>query len=197
MASNPFSTRFIRPGAIAFLFAEGESAASMVERLRQNGWWGQIVGPHGSGKSTLLATLKPELEAAGQHVVTITLHQGESRLPPIDRRSLGATTQLVIDGYEQLSWWSRSRVRWLCWWSGAGLLVTAHTDLGLPMIYRMKPSERLARAVVTKLLDGEAAISASELKAAYEASGGNVRETLFKLYDVYQAHEQRVGQKIT
>jgi len=106
VVSNPFSTRFIRPGAIRFLFPDGESAALLVQRLRENRWGGQIIGPHGSGKSTLLATLKPELETAGRQVLWITLHQGERRLPALDRRSLGPTTQLVIDGYEQLSWWT-------------------------------------------------------------------------------------------
>ncbi len=55
--SNPFSTRFVRPGALAYRFPPGESAATLVERLAASGWRGQIVGPHGSGKSTLVAAL--------------------------------------------------------------------------------------------------------------------------------------------
>ena len=51
--SNPFSTRFIRPGAIEYLFAPGQTADSLIDRLRHNQWRGQIIGPHGSGKSTL------------------------------------------------------------------------------------------------------------------------------------------------
>ncbi len=187
MASNPFSTRFIRPGAIPFLFAGDDSAASRIERLQENGWWGQIIGHHGSGKSTLLAALKPELEAAGRQIVEIALHQGQRRMPPLNRRSLMATTQLVIDGYEQLSWWSRWQVKLLCRWCGAGLLVSSHADVGLPTICRTEASEQIARAIVAQLLgDGEAIITSSDVAAAYEATGGNVRETLFRLYDVYQ-----------
>jgi ABC-type dipeptide/oligopeptide/nickel transport system ATPase component len=187
VASNPFSTRFIRPGAIGFLFQDGDSAASLVDRLREQNWWGQIVGEHGSGKSTLLATLMPVLEVAARRVISITLHQGERRLPTIDRNALKSDTQLVIDGYEQLSWWARWRVKSLCARSGAGLLVTGHRDLGLPTIYRTETSQKTAQAVVSQLLGDDASlITTSDVAAAYGATGGNIRETLFRLYDVHQ-----------
>jgi hypothetical protein len=185
--SNPFATRFTRPGAIPYLFAEGESAAMLIERLRSHDWQGQIIGPHGSGKSTLLAALVPALEAAGRTVISLALHQGERQLPPLDRAALSSQAQLIIDGYEQLSWWSRWRVHWLCHRARAGLLVTAHADVGLPTIYRAQPSEALAQRVVTELLPhGEAAITPADVSTAYVASKGDVRETLFKLFDVYQ-----------
>jgi hypothetical protein len=195
--SNPFSTRFIRPGALSFLFAEGESALTLVEKLRGHHWRGQIVGPHGSGKSTLLAALLPALDAAGRKVISLSLHQGQRRLPPLDREALAATTQLVIDGFEQLSWWSRWRVRWLCRRRSAGLLVTAHADLGLPTIYRTQPSEALAQRVVSALLpSAEQEISPADVSRAYTAAAGNLRETLFALYDVYQAKTQRQSEAI-
>jgi ABC-type hemin transport system ATPase subunit len=190
VASNPFSTRFTRPGAIPFQFQDGESAALLVDRLREKNWCGQIVGPHGSGKSTLLATLTPALEAGGRRVISITLHQGEHRLPAIDREGLTTATQLVIDGYEQLSWWSRWCVKSLCRRHRCGLLVTTHADVGLPVIYRTEPSREVAQSVVAQLLGGERRlITPSAIAAAYEAAGGNMRETLFRLYDVYQAKD--------
>lgn len=190
--TNPFATRFTRPGAIAFLFEDGVSAESLVKKLREQNWWGQITGDHGSGKSTLLATLLPALEAAGRNVVFVTLRQEERRLPPQDVGSWSASTQLVIDGYEQLSWWSRWRVKALCCRSGAGLLVTSHADVGLPTVFRTQPTAELARVIVAKLLkDCAGQISQAEVAAAYEASGGSVRETLFRLYDVYQAKAAR------
>ena len=193
MAANPFSTRFIRPGAIPFLFAGDESAASILERLRKKHWWGQIIGPHGSGKSTLLATLKTAFEAVGRQIVAIALQQDEHRLPALDYRSVTKTTQVVIDGYEQLSWWSRWRIKSLCRRTGAGLLVTAHTDVGLPTIYRTESSKDLVAMIVAQLLGtGVSLLSSTDIAAAYQATGGNVRETLFKLYDVYQANERRV-----
>ena len=190
MGSNPFSSRFIRPGAVPFIFEGGESAAVLVGRLCEQNWWGQIIGPHGSGKSTLLMALAPALEAAGRTVVSMTIHQGEHRLPPLERESINAAIQLIIDGYEQLSWWSRRRVKSLCRTSGAGLLVTAHADVGLPTLHQTQSSETLARAVVSRLLsNGHSAISSDDIDRAYAAAGGNLRETLYKLYDIYQQRQ--------
>jgi hypothetical protein len=187
MHSNPFSTRFIRPGAIPFVFPESESVQSLIELLAANRWYGQINGPHGSGKSTLLATLIPALTAAGRRAVHIVLHQGEHRLPRIERSTLGADTQLIIDGYEQLSWWARQRLKSMCQRHGAGLLVTTHSDMGLPLIFQTQPSRQLAQKIVEMILPaGSARLSADDLHRAFEATGGNLRETLFRLYDVYQ-----------
>jgi energy-coupling factor transporter ATP-binding protein EcfA2 len=187
MSSNPFATRFIRPGAIPFVFPEGVSTQSLVQQLGDQGWWGQIVGPHGSGKSTLLATLAPALEAAERRVIAITMHQGEHRLPPIDQSAFAANTQLIIDGYEQLSWWPKRRVKSLCHRHRCGLLVTAHTDVGLPTLYLTQPSLQLAEAVVARLVShSDAKISAEDISTAFAASDGNLRETLFRLFDVCQ-----------
>jgi hypothetical protein len=185
--SNPFSTRFTRPGAIPFVFSPGESLEALVGRLQAANWWGQIIGPHGSGKSTLLAALVPALEAVGRQVVSITLHQVEHRLPRLDQAAWSASSQLIVDGYEQLSWWSRRRIKSICRRHGAGLLATAHTDVGLPLIYETRPSDEMATAVVRRLLgDDGASITAEDVRSAYAAAGGNIREMLFKLFDVYQ-----------
>ena len=183
---NPFATRYIRPGAVSFLFEPGESTAEILQRLARQGWWGQIVGPHGSGKSTLLAGLLPSLTAAGRTPCMLTLRQGERQLPPLDV-ALTASVQLVVDGFEQLSWFSRHRLRARCRRAGAGLLVTAHRDMGLPTVFSTRPSERLASAVVAKLLPtDQTAIRDEDIRSAYAATGGNIRETLFRLYDVYE-----------
>lgn len=52
---NPFSTTFIRPGAIPFLFPNDQTIQDVVRQLAATDWWGQIIGPHGTGKSTLTA----------------------------------------------------------------------------------------------------------------------------------------------
>ena len=110
---NPFSASRVRPGAVPFLFPARENAAALVARLKQAGWRGQIVGPHGSGKSSLLAALRSELEVQGLTTLLITLHDGERRLPVDLRKSLsiGAGAIVMVDGYEQLSWWSRWKLR--------------------------------------------------------------------------------------
>lgn len=190
MTSNPFATRHIRPGAVDYIFPPGQSAAALIERLRASGWFGQIIGPHGSGKSTLLAALAPALKQAGRTVHNYhlgTLRQFHpkdylDKLPPSGRGLL------VIDGYEQLSWWWRRRTLATCRRHDIGLLVTAHQDMGLPTLLTTEPTLALAKQVVRRLLGpDEATIAGGDVKRAWDEAGGNLREALFKLYDVYQA----------
>jgi hypothetical protein len=190
MSSNPFATRFIRPGAIPFLFLNGDSAEAIVERLRGHDWRGQIIGPHGSGKSTLLATLVPLIEGAGRGVQLFKIGPKERGLPPLDPLSLSATTQIIIDGYEQLSWWSKWKLVRLANRTKAGLIVTAHASAGFPTLYQTESSNAIAEAVVARLLkeDGPP-ISAHDIATAYQAARGDVREMLFKLFDVYQRRQ--------
>jgi hypothetical protein len=184
--SNPFATRFTRPGAMEFLFPAGQSLAGLVAKLRDNQWWGQIIGPHGSGKSTLLAACEPALQQVARVVVRRTLSAGQWHLEM--PRDLGSSTLLVIDGFEQLSWWSRWKVKAACRRAVAGLLVTAHTDVGLPTIFQTVPSLELAQQVVSGLLPpGDATLSADDIAAAYRRHPDNLREMLFALFDVYQS----------
>lgn len=200
LRSNPFATRYTRPGEIAFLFPPGQSAGTVAAALKKAGWWGEIVGPHGSGKSTLLAALRPELMAHGRQVVHFALSQGERQLPTGGSRDPGAggqdpdtwseQTQVVIDGYEQLSWWNKRKIQRLCRQRGAGLLITAHEPCGLPTLLKTAPSLELAQSIVRQLLPaGDATISAEDVAAAYDHHPTNLREMLFHLYDLYQKRQ--------
>src|ERR1043166_2761834 len=124
---NPFSTRFTRPGAIAYRFPDGTGAAQLVDKLASFNWLGQVVGPHGSGKSTLLVALVAEIERRGRRVALFVLHDGQRRLPE-EFQTLPSDSGLmvVIDGYEQLGWWSRWRLLRVVRRRGWGLLVTTH-----------------------------------------------------------------------
>ncbi|HVX63903.1 MAG TPA: hypothetical protein VHC19_24990 [Pirellulales bacterium] len=188
-STNPFATRYVRPGAIAFRFAEGESARRLVARLQANGWRGQIVGAHGTGKSTLLASLRPALEAAGRSVVSFSLHDGQRRLPANPRllRSLREQDMLVIDGYEQLGAMARFSLRLICRKSRCGLLVTAHADVGLPALYATQVDLSTAQSIAADLLSGaESTISQADVEQALTQHSGNLREALFYLYDLYE-----------
>lgn len=188
--SNPFSTRFTRPGAIGYLFPPGQSAVGTLDLLRSNNWWGEIIGPHGSGKSSLLAELLPLLEATGRRVMLYSLHQGDRTLPisKTDVATWSEETQVVIDGYEQLSWWSKRRLQSQAKAQRAGLLITAHQRMGLPPLFATEPTLALARQIVAELVKGEPnqALTDADVAAAFAAHGANLREMLFSLYDVYQ-----------
>lgn len=226
--SNPFATRYTRPDAREYLFPSDVSAESLIARLRESAWWGQITGPHGSGKSTLVQTLLPCLQAAGRAVDFYAFHHedppltaGSSPGPAADsdldqpggsapslrcvlakplaglRRASVAgwnpTTQIVVDGYEQLGRLQRSWFKWLCRRRGAGLLVTAHDDLGLPQLWRTETSAELTQRVVAGLLGASDAgwLSAEDVKRLFATHRGNLREILFALYDLYEKHQRR------
>jgi hypothetical protein len=187
---NPFCTRRIRPGAIPFLFPDGQDAETLVARLRTHGWSGEIIGPHGSGKSALLAALIPAIERAGRHVTLVALHDGQRRLPlRFDgRHRLREPAVLVVDGYEQLSRWHRWRLRRLCRRNGWGLVVTAHASVGLPPLWQTAITPELAQAVVDSLLAGQTSpLPAPQLADYLARHQGDLRETLFDLYDRYEA----------
>lgn len=189
-AGNPFATRHVRPGALPFLFPAGASLAGLLDRLRQQGWWGQIVGPHGSGKSTLTAALVAALPGHGLRPVATDLHTDRRRLPPDlwdDLAAAGPDAVLVIDGFEQLGFWARRAVRAACRRAGAGLLVTAHRPVGLPDLRHTHVTPELAGRVVSALLAGRDWWPAgTDLAALLSARGGNLRDVLFDLYDRFE-----------
>jgi hypothetical protein len=186
-SSNPFSTRRTRPGALAYIFRPGDSPEKLVRLLEQNCWRGEIIGPHGTGKSTLLCALLPVINSAGRRTILITLHDGERSLAAYQDAlaSADAHTLLVIDGYEQLSRFSRWRVRRFCNRRGCGLLITAHRSVGLPTLANTTVDFDTALAVI-RALAGEPVADRATIERSWHAHCGNVRDVLFDLYDLHE-----------
>ncbi|KKK51095.1 hypothetical protein LCGC14_3118410, partial [marine sediment metagenome] len=184
-----------RPGAVEYVFPKGENAQRMVDRLQASGWRGEIVGPHGSGKSALLATLIPLLEQAGRKTLLIELHDGQRRIGVNleDTVDVDTPAVLVIDGYEQLGRLSRWKVKRFCRQHRLGLLVTAHTPVGLPDLFETTVTVELAQKIVEQL-QGESArcVTAEDVALRFSHHKGDLRETLFDLYDFHQ--QRRRGQ---
>ncbi len=189
---NPFSTRWIRPGAIPFFFPPGESVDALIERLKQNRWRGAIVGRHGSGKSSLVAALLPRLKECGMRPSLATLHDGQRSLPKgfLGRAEPDSKALLIIDGFEQLGVWARMRLYFFRWRTRCGLLVTSHAPTALPEVCRTDIDIALARRIVAHLDPLDAGTIATDLAARLEAHEENMRDVLFELYDRYEQRRQ-------
>ncbi len=180
---NPFSTRFVQPGAVPFRFFTHSGLAELVSQLEATDGWGEIIGPHGSGKSTLLATLLPALTA--WPVRHIHLNTSYRTLPadlfdPPKRGSL-----LVIDGFEQLGPLTRFQVKRHCRQQKCGLLVTAHRSMGFPLLCRTDVTPEAAAELIAGLVPpgGEWVLDGFDIAARLRHHRGSLREVLFELYD--------------
>ena len=186
---NPFATSRVRPGTIAFHFPDGQSPSALLEHLRQNHWMGEIIGPHGSGKSTLLHSFTPWITRAGRNVKAFTLHRGESQLSAsvAEMNQWHDTTQCVIDGFEQLSASSQTRIKRICREQGCGLLLTSHEPTGLPTLYQTNTSVELVQSIVRSMQqDGEQRVNDADVAMSFQRQRGNVREVFFELYDIFE-----------
>ena len=188
-AENPFSASRVRPGAMPYLFADGQDARQFVERLRNVNWWAAIIGPHGSGKSALLAALVPRIEQAPRQTLLVELHDGQRRMPLDLRRELqsDAPGVLIVDGFEQLGILSRLRVKRTCRRRRWGLLVTAHESVGLTELCRTGVDLDAVERIVRRLQHGyPPLVTAEDVAEPFSRHVGNVREMLFELYDLYE-----------
>lgn len=187
---NPFATRFIRPGQIPFFFEPGESIAVLHAGWLKANRSGQIVGPHGTGKSTLMMEWERFLAEQAMPVQRVTITTARP-LPThqsmIDWRTVGPSTVLMIDGYEQCSAVRRWRIERSTRARGAGLLITSHRDMNLAWTYRTDCHLERVQAIVRWLQrQCEPQIGVQDVADVYAACGGSSRELLLSLFDIYR-----------
>lgn len=194
---NPFASHRTRPGALEFCFPPGASLDSLIDQLREHRWRGQIVGPHGTGKSTLIAALLPEMHGRGLCTRAIALHDGQRRLPHrfLKPHESEAPLVLVVDGYEQLSFFERMTLRWHCWRRRRGLLITTHSPaFQLTRLLTLAPSFEVLIFLVQKLLAGSPPlVDDHAASVSFSRHGGNFREVWFDLYDQYERNRRNLA----
>ena len=145
-----------------------------------------LVGPHGRGKTTLLEDLGNRLGGQGFRIRTVTLHEDDRRLSASQRRALfhnlTPADVLLLDGAEQLSRlaWLEARTRTR---AAGGLIVTSHRPGLLPTLLDCETSPGLLAGIVRDLLGEDC--DGIEPEILFARHGGNLREALREMYDVY------------
>ena len=180
-ADNPFAVQKVL--RIRYRLPD-QTWQELLDRLVALRYRAAIVGPHGRGKTTLLEDLAPHLEARGFRVRSAMLHTGDRWLSREHRQALWHRLSpgdvLCVDGAEQLS-----RIAWVSLLArsrgAAGLLITSHRPGLLPTLLECQTSPELLEDIVRDLLGREA----EEAKDLFERHGGNIREALREMYDVW------------
>jgi len=189
---NPFSFRCVTK--LPFFFPSGSQEkmlSFLMGRFEQCGRIGQILGPHGTGKSTLLEVLSQHFIESGTTIFKTVLRDRQRWLPPnFADHFMGYRAEncvVIIDGYEQLTAFSRA---WLCWKHrrfGFGLLITSHRPVfGWPVLYETVPNRETYQRIVQTLLKNEAEIDSQTLDSLFTKHQGNIRLILLELYDQWE-----------
>jgi energy-coupling factor transporter ATP-binding protein EcfA2 len=199
MVSNPFSTRFTRPGRIEPLDGAGRrvDVDGLLKRLQCLGGTAALVGPHGSGKSTLLVHRAEAIERRGGRSSRIHLHSWRDALAAwLAIRQSAAGDTVCIDSWECIGLPTRVLLRLAARLSGCGLLVTSHRGTGMPELTRCGTSASLLGAIVGSLPDHacwcETLICEADIEEAFANHGGNLRESLYELYDRFESRRRRI-----
>lgn len=160
--SNPFASRYVRPGALPFRFRSNDRPDAIVAQLREVRF-GAIVGDHGTGKSTLLRELAGHLEEEmpGGQWVQLTRDENpglvsgiaNSRVVLNCQRLVSAGGVLVIDGGEQLPSLARRIAARRTRRCGHFCLLTAHDEIpGFEILYRTSLDVDLIHELIAELL---------------------------------------------
>ncbi len=191
---NPFSTRFVQPGAIPWL-ATDTSIDSLLFRLYDVGNRAIICGPHGSGKSTILIHLASVAQRKGLKVHCLRIR---SWIDAIRVMRVFATINpkqslVSVDSWERLGFFGR----FLCQFAdfrGLCVVVTVHKRTwwnNWPVLLHMKADDKTFRLLVDELMTKYAGsktieFSGAMLRDVFQRHSGNLREGFFELYDHYE-----------
>jgi hypothetical protein len=197
---NPFA--MWRLERVRYRFAEsgGRRVDDWTELLRRFDGLDRraaLVGAHGSGKTTLLEEFGDHWEREGFRVFRFRLTAEQRALSAGQAASLsagqghgvGARDVVLLDGAEQLSWWSwrtfvhRTR-------AAGGLLITTHRSGRLPTLYECRTSPPLLAELATELAPEAHWPHPGACDELFYRHHGNLRDALRDLYDIWARRER-------
>ena len=201
---NPFSSRFIRPGAIDYALTTEQTWAELIGSLETGGRF-FIDGPHGSGKSTFLHALLRrwvdcDQTVEGARSATLMRVGPNRRVVEQSRWGDGDRSDpahlICVDGWDHWSWWWRRRWNW----SRQRLLVTTHRPLiaraptsawgQWRRLYTPQTTRPEFHNIVAELqgnADNRLRLPVAIVDRAFDEHRGNLREALFALYDEFES----------
>lgn len=188
LPANPFATRHTRPGRLPAL--DGQGVAIDMDALANSCLAvpaASLEGPHGHGKTTIMTGLIEHLAARGITVILVrmvTAADGRRALAAVLRAVPG--TLVCIDGWERVGRLLAAAVLVVARCRRVRVLVTAHRSAGVPVAMRCGTSARLLEALVDRLPDHGGRIVAADVADAFARHGGNLRESLYDLYDRFE-----------
>lgn len=188
LPTNPFATRFTRPGVLPALGPQGEpiDAAGLLRRIAP-GRVVSLVGPHGHGKSTLLTSLTAAARRGGSETNTVRIRSPSDSWRPV--AAVLATPHgglVACDGWERALPGTGLIVRTVAAARRLRVVVTTHEPRGLPVLAYCDTSAALLDELVARLPDHGGLIDAADIDDAYRRHAGNVREALYDLYDRFE-----------
>jgi hypothetical protein len=185
--SNPFSTRYTRPGMLPPLDIAGVplDVGRLLADLRAGGV--AIQGPHGHGKTTLLRAVLAAADQAGRP--TSFLRVGAAGWVSRALFLIGLArpcTVIGVDGWELLPAGLPTVLRGAATCRRATIVATTHGPAGMPVLARCETSPQLLASIVDRLPAHGGRIAASDIDDAFRRHGGNLREALYDLYDRFE-----------
>lgn len=193
LPTNPFATRFTRPGMLPPLDVDGAplDAARLAWGLAP-GCVVTIEGPHGHGKSTLLAAILAAARTAGREATLVRVRSVRDSWRPV-AAALGADRGACLgcDGWERCLPGVATAIRFIAAMRRLSVVVTAHAPAGLPVLARCGTSRRLFAALVARLPGHGGVIDARDIEDAFDRHAGDLREAFYDLYDRFERRIRR------
>lgn len=186
--ANPFSTRFLRPGVVTPLDADGRPLplAPLLARLLDGGCLA-IEGHHGRGKTNLVRALLAMATARGSETSFVQVRSPRDAWTAITAVATARPDSIVaVDGWERIPWPLGWLLPLLARGRRVAVVTTCHRPCGLPVLARCESSVAQLAAVVRQLPDHGGLLTDDDIAAAFRHHQGNIREALGELYDLFE-----------